>query len=136
MEFPHSPNFRNVPAIVFWFATLVGLVAMFVPGDIGALRWFSIAVAYFMVGAGFGTGWIFAHMIRLMFGWLSPSFAFKVAVLYFYGFVACVLLMPFAIVLDSALRGQELYELLVSLPAAAGGCAGIRQVLIKHAIAV
>lgn len=136
MELPHTAEFRNGAAIVFWSATLLGAIAMAVPGDIGALRWFSIPLAFFMVGAGFGLGWIFAHMIRLMFSWLSPSFAFKVVLFYFYGMLFAALLTPIAIAFDPTVRGEELYQMVIFLPSVAGFCSGMRHVLNRDAIAV
>jgi hypothetical protein len=136
MVWPHTREFRNGAAIVFSIATAIGAVAMLVPGELGALRWFSIPIAYFMVGVGFGMGWILAHMLRFMLSWLSPSFAFKVALFYFYAMLVAALMTPFAIALDPTIRGHELYEMVASLPAVAGYCAGMRHVLNRHSVAV
>ena len=136
MTLPHRPEFRHGRELVFITATVAGAVAMLIPGDPIWLRMLSIPVTYLYVGASFGAGWLMAHLFRVVFGWLSPSFAIGVCLFYFYGMlfgaVALLLILPFDLERPS---GQELRDMVLWLPASFGFAAGIRFVLAKHAYA-
>jgi MFS family permease len=137
MTWPHSQDFRGGMQIVFWSATIAGLLAMFVPGEPTWHRFLALALTYFGVGPSFGAGWLIAHFWRLALGWISPSLALGLCLFYFYvflvGAIAMLLLMPFEHV---ALSGQETREMIMFVPAAIASAGGVRYVVNKHAVAV
>jgi len=136
MIYPHLREFRHGKEIVYWTATVAGVVAMFVPGEPYWSRMLSIPGAYFLVGASFGAGWLVAPFFRLLVGGLfrMPRFAIGLCLFYLYGILVGALLMVLVLPFDPERPvGQELREVILWLPGSFGFAAGIRYVLLKYA---
>jgi len=139
MTWPHTSEFRRGAQIIFWVSTAAGVLGTLVPGEPAWQRIASIPYAFVMVGGGFAAGWLVAHFWRLTLGWIAPSLAYRLSVLYFYGAPLSAVLLPLLSTYDAAgLEGQgvSLREMILYVPASLGVSAGVRHALNQYVVAV